>query len=701
MKRLAFDTETTGLHAWLGDRPFCFSLCWEDGRTVCEEFPVDPFTRQPLFQKRPRAFARVKRLLENPRTEKIGHHIKFDIRMCHFAGIEVAGPIHDTMLMAHCCNSTEPSFALKPLAIKYLDFPDDDQKELQKAVLSARRIGKKLGWKLGVEYRVDAYGNPKPTAATNADYWMPVTVGQYANWKVLDGWKQLNRKYAIGDAERTMALFLGFESLLDNIKGAREAYETEMRLLPVVMRMEDQGVSIHLNRLDGIAHDQQRTMKQTEDKLKETAGFARIKNFNINSDEHIRKLCAHLRVPLVERTAKTNKLRVNADNLAPHIGIAAIKNLFDFRSASKTAGYLMGYRRFAVDGKIHANFKQTGARTRRFSSASPNLQNTASKDTGKSISPIDTREPFGPQEGRAWYLYDASQLEVRFFADITEDETMIDIINAGGDFHAECARKAWGGDTPAATKAAMRTLQLDNVPDNPDESSLRVWKHLGLIKRLSWFERVKRLPFSYRQDAALKWLTHWKYDIVAAEKAYGKEMMRYRAKQVFFALIFGGWANAVMGLLFCSYNEAEQLLEEYNEGFPGIKRSMQRYIAMVKRDGGVLNRYGCWITVPYDLAYKGMNYVVQGSAASWIKHAMLKTAAYLVEIGIDAHLILSIHDELGFDIKRSHAGIGVLCKLRDLMEDHGGALRRVETPVKCSRVLRGWNDPRELELPKR
>src|SRR3990167_7803596 len=180
----------------------------------------------------------LKTFFEDESITKVWHHAKFDVRMLELGHeIVVAGPggpgrgggkTHDTMFMAHAANSGEPSFGLKPLALKYVNFPDDDLKDLKDFVKKLRRRAKAAGWMIGKD--------------TESDYWLPRAAAKhhpewFAGPEHIKWALRKCRKYAIGDAERTQLLKLMYDPILDE-KGYRDTYDREMHLWSATYRME-------------------------------------------------------------------------------------------------------------------------------------------------------------------------------------------------------------------------------------------------------------------------------------------------------------------------------------------------------------------------------------------------------------------------------------------------------------------------------
>lgn len=228
---VACDTECTGLNTWKGARPFAFSFCNPKGKTAYISFPVDPFTREVNYDGNPAAYKWLKEFFAAKHITKVFWNAKFDIRMCQAAGIRVRGTFHEGIFAAHACNSDELTFALKPMAKKYCGIPDDDEKELKKAVHAARRIGKRAGWTLGEKAEMD--------------YWMPAACWRCGQRRPDLGAKiaDLCKTYAVRDAERTMVMWLFFEPMMEELEVA-DVYRTEMKLWHVVNAMEERGVYV-------------------------------------------------------------------------------------------------------------------------------------------------------------------------------------------------------------------------------------------------------------------------------------------------------------------------------------------------------------------------------------------------------------------------------------------------------------------------
>jgi DNA polymerase-1 len=141
-----------------------------------------------------------------------------------------------------------------------------------------------------------------------------------------------------------------------------------------------------------------------------------------------------------------------------------------------------------------------------------------------------------------------------------------------------------------------------------------------------------------------------------------------------FLKIFGGGADAAAGLIGCSKSEARKVLGDFDAAFPKINEAIDRISKEARRNGFIRTLYGRRLTVNPDFAYKGMNYCVQGSAADLMKRGLRKAGEYLGKSGLDAHTLLTIHDEVVFEIRREHLYPRVIRAIKHFMEDTEGRL---------------------------
>lgn len=307
--------------------------------------------------------------------------------------------------------------------------------------------------------------------------------------------------------------------------------------------------------------------------------------FNINSPSQLGEiLFEKLGLPSGKKTS-SGKYSTNAEILEKLRGKHhVIEDILDYRKLMKLKGtYIDGLAKVAdSEGKIHTNFNQTGTVTGRLSSSEPNLQNI----------PIRTDEgrelrKFFIPEKDGYLLVDAdySQIELRVLASISGDAAMRAAFAAGEDIHASTAAKIFG------------------VAPN----------------------------------------------MVTSEQ-------RKRAKAINFGIVYGMGEFSLSEDLGISRAEAKKYIESYFESFPGISSYLADTVKKAYDNGYTTTLFGRRRYIPELAGQNKMlknfgervakNSPIQGTAAEIIKLAMIKVQAALEESGIDAKLILQIHDEL-------------------------------------------------------
>ena len=315
--------------------------------------------------------------------------------------------------------------------------------------------------------------------------------------------------------------------------------------------------------------------------------------FNINSPKQLGEILFDvLGLPHAKKT-KTG-YSTNAEileKLRPAHPI--VQDILDYRQVTKLRStYVEGLLKVADEnGRVHTHFKQTGTATGRLSSTEPNLQNI----------PVRTelgrelRRFFLP-ENEDYVIIDAdySQIELRLLAHISNDANMIRAFREGVDVHTSTAATVFG----------------------------------------------------------------------VAESAVTSEL-RKRAKAVNFGIMYGIGAFSLSDDIGVSRAEAQDYIDQYLAGYPGIDAYLKNTIQQAYEDAYVTTLFGRRRYIPELKASNGiqrkfgervaMNSPIQGTAADIIKLAMVRVHNRLKEEGIDARLILQVHDELLIEAHRSVA----------------------------------------------
>lgn len=136
---------------------------------------------------------------------------------------------------------------------------------------------------------------------------------------------------------------------------------------------------------------------------------------------------------------------------------------------------------------------------------------------------------------------------------------------------------------------------------------------------------------------------------------------RRSAKAINFGLIYGMSAFGLAKQLGVGRNEAQRYIDHYFEMYPGVQRYMQNTRAQASEKGYVETLFGRRLYLPEINAKNAMrrqaaertaiNAPMQGTAADIIKRAMIEVHAWLASSGLDAKMIMQVHDELVFEVK--------------------------------------------------
>lgn len=604
---VAFDTETTGLNPWKGDRPFCISFCNRKGEKGYIRWQVDGFTRKVTYDLE--TYNMVKVWAEDPTIAKVGHNVKFDVRMLDMIGIKVRGKVHETMFMMHCINNVEPTYKLKPLTKKYMDYPDDDLDELHSATVTARRQAKKLGWKVHEE--------------VESDYWMAPD--------------PICRKYNVCDSERTMLFYIFLSSLLDK-EGVRKTYEEEMELWPVTYRMESRGVRVYPKIMEKYIEENTQTIKRCLESFKTIAPS--VKNFN-SPQQLCHFFYTTCGLPVAGYTDNGNP-SVNVECLQK-IQHPLAQKLIEFKTAEKARDTFFGkFHELMVEEKfngetihvIHPNFNQVGPATGRYSCRTPNLQNVADPLASRAPITIPARMSFGPRPGYRWWHFDFKQMELwQFFSPrVANDKAMMKFMLGGGD--------------------VPNKMALD----------------------MGWGDDLKR------------------------DKIAGTKQTRVRAKLMLYGTIYGIGPKGLSELNKCSYEQAMKDLDTFKSTYPETDRFMRNMQRAVARDGYVRGPMGRKFRVAEGREYAITNYIVQGSGAQVLKRSMYYVDRFFREAGLDAHLVLTVHDELAAEIKIGQDNLMVIRKIKNILEDHGRFFGIPKLPVDIERVDKYWMNKVEVNV---
>ena len=407
LDEFCFDTETTSINP-LGAEIVAIAFSWEMGKGYLIHFPgPENETREILEIVRP--------LLENQGIRKIGQNIKFDIQVLANYGIEVKGPLFDTMI-AHYLLEPDLRHNMNLLSETYLSYSP-----------------------VHIESLIGEKGNSQKNMSS-----VPV---------------EKLKEYAVEDADVTFRLKNVFEPRI-NAEGLSDLSENiEMPLIPVLASIERNGVKLDRIDLKSITINLRDDIISLEKEIYDLAGT----EFNISSPRQLGDIL-FIRLKLDEnaRVTKTRQFVTNEEILQrlshKH---PIIEKVLEYRGLKKLLSTYVEALPLLVDkktGRIHTSYNQAVAATGRLSSNNPNLQNIPVRDArGREI-----RKAFVAEEGHVFLSADYSQIELRLMAHLSKDKSMTDDFLSGNDIHAATASKIFGVELKDVTREMRSRAKTAN-----------------------------------------------------------------------------------------------------------------------------------------------------------------------------------------------------------------------------------------------
>ena len=385
---LSFDTETTSTNA-IDAELVGLSFAVEEFKAVYVAVPAEREAAQRMVDIfRP--------LYEDEHIMKVGQNIKYDYEVLRRYGIEVRGPMFDTML-AH--------YIVQPELHHNMDY-------MAETLLGYQTI------------HIDQLIGPRGKGQRSMRDLQPQEVYEYA----------------AEDADVTLRLKNVLEQKLKEVDGERLFYDIEMPLVPVLAEMELTGVCLDTAALTETGKNFNRRLAEYEQKIYAEAG----ETFNISSPKQVGDILFG-KMKIVDKPKKTKKGQyVTSEEVLTQLRSRApiVDDILSYRGLKKLLGtYVEALPRLINPrtGHIHTCFNQAITATGRLSSSDPNLQNIPIRDDdGKEI-----RKSFVPEPGCLFFSADYSQIELRIMAHLSQDEHMLDAFRSGTDIHAATAAKIW------------------------------------------------------------------------------------------------------------------------------------------------------------------------------------------------------------------------------------------------------------------
>lgn len=505
-KIVSIDTETTGLDTFDPQVQVTHASYWTSlGKGAAFEIGN--------HEKKERLSA----YAADPTVTKLMFNAKFDLRMLDKIGIKVRGPLIDVMLIAQLLLPDEKVKNLKHLVRKFLKDPYIEETRLKQ-------------WLRANKTKI--YGHAP---------------------------KHIIEPYALADARRTLELFFFLSGGLDK-QNLWTVLEREMLLMrKVVLPMETAGVHIDMKGIDPLKIKVREELKPMKTRMCE---IAQNPAFNPNSGK---QALAALAVEGIFRPT-----RFSNQTGKPKVDVAA---LLEF--PSELGSLLVKYRKLSKANStylknfdsplLHVSFNQGGARTGRFSSSGPNLQNIPRADENTLLGQM--RRLFVAPRGYRLLCIDYKQIELRLTAHFSQQQHMLDAILSDEDLHGVTCKKMFGIDETHAQWKAKRYF-------------------------------AKTLNFAV---------------------LYGIGPDKYRLSVL----------KDTAGTTRISLVQASSYINDWKLQHPAVMKLFENVALEVAKTGGIENHYGRYMPVESGKSYVGVNYKVQGSAADFLKMKMFAVAKLL------------------------------------------------------------------------
>lgn len=396
-------------------------------------------------------------------------------------------------------------------------------------------------------------------------------------------------EYAAEDADVTWQLYEVLSKELQQENMMQLFEEIEMPLVRVLAEMEIAGVLVDVKALQASAQSLEERIVVLEKEIYEHAGMT----FNIASPRQVGEvLFEHLKIDSKARKTKSGQYSTTEEileRLRPNHPI--VGKILDLRGLRKLLSTYIN----ALPELIN---QRTGRIHTSFNQTVTATGRLSSSNPNLQNIPIrdaegrEIRRAFVASPGCRFFSADYSQIELRIMAHVSGDENMIEAFNSGADIHTATAAKIY--------KVPMNEVTSD---------------------------------------------------------------MRRKAKTANFGIIYGISTFGLAERLNVSRAEAKELIDSYFVTYPQIKEYMSHCVEEARQRGYVTTLCGRRRMLPdinsHNATVRGfaernaINAPIQGSAADVIKIAMIRIHERMTREGLQARMILQVHDELNFDVPQT------------------------------------------------
>ncbi len=534
---LSFDTETTAIDPMQADL-VGISISCNPGTAYY--IPVGHKTGEPQLSL-DAIRSSLNPWFTNDALKKVGHHLKYDCIVLMNHGFTIKPLFFDTMIAAWLLDPASHRLGLKLLADIELGI---NMTHIEELIGSGKN-------------QLSMANIPAEKVAA----------------------------YAAADAEVPLKLMQVFKKRLEANYLWDVFEKIEMPLVPVLINMERNGISIDRQFFKDFSDELSIRMREIEKEIYQILGYP----ININSTQQLSKALftdLGLKNPDPSNKTKSGHYSTSASVLEEMRGQHKMVDLIlEYREISKLVSTYLDALPKQVNprtNKIHTSFSQTGSVTGRLASSDPNLQNIPTRtELGHRV-----RQGFIAEKGNVLISVDYSQIELRVVAHMSQDQAMLDAFRKGMDIHA-------------ATAAAIYNVSVDEVTKDQRRHAKAI--NFGLIYGMSAFglSRSTDLTLAEAENFVKTY-----FERFPNVKAYLDSIRKQAASE--------GYVETLLGR---------------RRYFPNLRHPANAQIkAREEREA--------------------INAPVQGTAADIMKIAMINLAPAIQQANSKAKMLIQVHDEL-------------------------------------------------------
>ena len=407
-KSVCFDTETTSLDA-LQAELVGIAFSWEKSKGYYLVLPEDRTETLAILEP-------FKAFFEHTEIEKIGHNLKYDLKVLKNYELNVNAPLFDTMI-AHYLVNPDMRHNMDVLAETYLDYSPQSITEL---------IGKK-----GVNQ-----GSMRDVAV------------------------EKQTEYAVEDADITFQLKDYFEKEMLAAQTMDLYKKVELPLVKVLTAMECEGINLDVPFLEELSKNLTVDIQKLEKTIFDAAG----ETFNLASPKQLGPILFD-KLKLVDKPKKTKTGQYStAEDVLSYLAKEhpVVSDILDWRSLKKLQNTYVDALPKEINpktGRVHTIYNQAVAATGRLSSNNPNLQNIPIRTArGQQV-----RKAFVPRDDQHVLMAaDYSQIELRIIAALSKDEGMLAAFLNNEDIHQATAAKVFNVPLEEVTRTQRGNAKTVN-----------------------------------------------------------------------------------------------------------------------------------------------------------------------------------------------------------------------------------------------